>query len=1394
MRKPKALVILFTMMVSIVVLSTSLSGDRLDAVILATSGNYPDAIIAGAGSDKSGIPVLLTPPDVLPGKVADFLNETRPERIILVGGSAVISSNIEDALTADGFEVVRTWGVSRYGTAAEFATYMWQEGAEEAVLVYDVMGNAEGFEHIQLAMAKGLAAARKVPVLLTAGDALSAETSNALKELGVAKVLLVGTRFADNVTAELTSLGIGIEVITGKDENEVIKKLEDRAIKELREEVVVDTLVVIATAANDFLSTISMPNTVEASARKVISDESGIVDVIEFVKANGITEVKVVGIPVLVSKVAAQLLLIEGIQVTALSTTDVEKKLVDLVERDRDKWKEKRTAELKKIHERLEEKRAEVAGRVTGELEKAAALLDETESYLQSLESEAETDDQVASLNEATKVLEKAREVLEGAHSALDSAESSGSVDDYVRALRLIKKVFSLAKSASYEGANDFYGADAGRRREVVEEFLDRESQNMDRFVDRFQGELDKFKEFYEGAEEAGLLADECSNLVDEAEQLYEEADGAYHANDYHKVKELASRIKKNLQKCVTLTMQKGRDDKGQLVSFKQELADHRNKVAFADRITACRDKCTGRVDRCMDLIDSCADTCGSIVEKCVEGTRKMEAQCEAIAGQDDQVNIPEDHQECIAWCRSMSAAANDPDLFNYCVDRHCPDDQGAGKDTSAREGCLSEVKDYTFSCEAEAEDCYEGCDVLSEDKCRLELKDCVPGCVGERLSKDPRFAGEVCDIACAGDAGCIDDCTNPGPGLEPTGCTSNDDCDDNDACTTDLCSSSNVCHNPVNPECCNSQDECDDGNPCNLDRCIANKCRYSPNIIAGCCTSDTECDDGDPCTTDLCSNENVCQYNDITTGDCGRGHPGVAPMCLSDDDCVCHKNTGCILGTTLDELLEPGSVMSSTWFNCAIRNCVCEDGRCVNRPVEDGDQLVDPDSPAAIHCKDKGNDYTVRIDDDGKKVGVCVFADRSECDAQDFKDKSCGPSLEPAGCTSDEDCDDNDACTINLCSSSNVCHYEINSDCCNDHNECDDYNPCTLDRCIGSLCRHSPNIIPGCCTSDTECDDGNPCTGDLCSSSNVCHNPAIPECCTSNADCDDGFACTQDLCSSALCHHQAITTGDCAPAPKTYCGDGTCNGDEDQALCCADCGCSGFYVCHDGRCLPPKPPASDECAVCEWECDIQIGGDHEDCIHQRCDSVCYVPSVCGDGTCDADEDQTNCCTDCFCHGDDQCHSDGRCLPPKPPHNDECGTCEWDCKVQIGVGYDDCLDQRCGGVCPAATADETPPDCAITDPVAGDVVSGATYGLTVTFKAHDDGGLSNYVIKVIGDDGSGNIPVVLVSDIMPGTSFSGSATGNLAPVFNSFKAITLKVVDDSDNVCRDAVHVTGSLN
>ena len=745
---PRNLRMFTAIMLMVAVLCTSQSGGELDTVILATRDNYPDAIIAGAGSDKAGIPVLLTPADELPEEVATFLSDTRPQNIILVGGSSVISTDIEEKLKADGFEVIRTWGVSRYGTAAEFATYMWQEGADEAVLVYDIIGDAdgsEGYEHMQLSMAKGLASAKKLPVLLTSGDTLSSETSDAINELGVIKVFLVGTRFGENVTAELKTLGIEIEVISGEDEKEVIKKLEDKALEELKKEAVIENLVVIATGANDFLSAISMPNTADVSARKIISDEGEIPDVIEFVKANEIKNVKVVGIPELVSKVAAQLLLMEDIHVEALSTSNVEKKLVDFVERNKAKWKQKRVNELKKTQETLLEKRAQIAKRVAAELEKASALLDEADGYLLTLEAESESNDQTEDLAEAKKVLEEAKKIIAEAKEAFTIAEGSNNVDDYVRALQLVKKAFNLAKSASYEGANDFYGADAERKREVVDGFLDRESRNIEKFVEEFHRELDKFKEFYERAEEAGLLAEECSELVDEAEQLYTEGEEAFNANDNAKVKALASKIKNNLQKCVSLTMQKGEDDKEGLANFKLELKSHRKEAMFEDRIMICRDKCMGGMDRCMRRIGDCGQRCDGLARRCEEGTEKLRQRC------DEQIDKQYKFDEIIGRCFEECDIIEDPLEAEYCYLK-CDEIDEEGR--RAVDECFQDVDKFANECHDDANMCFRKCEDMGDEKCRTELKECVPSCVGERFFTDPRFAMEVCHFKCEVDTG----------------------------------------------------------------------------------------------------------------------------------------------------------------------------------------------------------------------------------------------------------------------------------------------------------------------------------------------------------------------------------------------------------------------------------------------------------------------------------------------------------------------------------------------------------------------------------------------------------------------------------------------------------------
>src|SRR6185295_8227684 len=66
-------------------------------------------------------------------------------------------------------------------------------------------------------------------------------------------------------------------------------------------------------------------------------------------------------------------------------------------------------------------------------------------------------------------------------------------------------------------------------------------------------------------------------------------------------------------------------------------------------------------------------------------------------------------------------------------------------------------------------------------------------------------------------------------------GCTTPADCNDNNACTTDVCNNGTCEHAPVT---------CNDSNPCTTDTC---------NPATGCVFTPMVCDDGNPCTSDAC-------------------------------------------------------------------------------------------------------------------------------------------------------------------------------------------------------------------------------------------------------------------------------------------------------------------------------------------------------------------------------------------------------------------------------------------------------------------------------------------------------------------------------------------------------------
>ena len=96
--------------------------DGSDYVILATGQDYPDALSAAPLAKKNNAPILLTERDSLNADTAAEIKRLKATKIILVGGTGVISKNVEEKLSnMMGYTVTRIAGADRYETAVKVA-------------------------------------------------------------------------------------------------------------------------------------------------------------------------------------------------------------------------------------------------------------------------------------------------------------------------------------------------------------------------------------------------------------------------------------------------------------------------------------------------------------------------------------------------------------------------------------------------------------------------------------------------------------------------------------------------------------------------------------------------------------------------------------------------------------------------------------------------------------------------------------------------------------------------------------------------------------------------------------------------------------------------------------------------------------------------------------------------------------------------------------------------------------------------------------------------------------------------------------------------------------------------------------------------------------------------
>lgn len=171
--------------------------DGADEVVLASGEGFADALAGGPLAAELDAPLLLVTRDELPEATDAALGRLSPSRVTLLGGTAVISAELE-ALLASRYEVRRLAGRDRIETAAAVAQTLGTTLPQRAVVA-----TAGGYADALAAAAP--AGMLGIPVLLTAPDRLPPATREALRELDPVEVVVVGGREAvsDEVVRQL---------------------------------------------------------------------------------------------------------------------------------------------------------------------------------------------------------------------------------------------------------------------------------------------------------------------------------------------------------------------------------------------------------------------------------------------------------------------------------------------------------------------------------------------------------------------------------------------------------------------------------------------------------------------------------------------------------------------------------------------------------------------------------------------------------------------------------------------------------------------------------------------------------------------------------------------------------------------------------------------------------------------------------------------------------------------------------------------------------------------------------------------------------------------------------------------------------------------------------------
>lgn len=200
---------------------------KVDAVVVARYDEFPDALAASSLAKAYNGPILLTKSNQLDEEVFKEIKRLAPERVFVVGGDKAVSNGVVAQLRkASVFGVDRIAGETRYETSAAVAR---QVVKKQGYTMKAVIATGENWP--DALTASTLAVAKNSPVLLVRSDRVDSAVKEAIKDLKITGVYIIGGTGAISKSVE-KALPTVIERLEGEDRYGTAKAVAEYAFPE----------------------------------------------------------------------------------------------------------------------------------------------------------------------------------------------------------------------------------------------------------------------------------------------------------------------------------------------------------------------------------------------------------------------------------------------------------------------------------------------------------------------------------------------------------------------------------------------------------------------------------------------------------------------------------------------------------------------------------------------------------------------------------------------------------------------------------------------------------------------------------------------------------------------------------------------------------------------------------------------------------------------------------------------------------------------------------------------------------------------------------------------------------------------------------------------------------